>query len=81
MHHDLKVLPEFFSSSYQLIKPFEIRFNDRNYQVNDTITLREFTVFGKYTGRTLSGVITYITDFNQVRDYVVFAYKVTDVSL
>jgi len=43
MTHNLKTWPSFFQAVKSKIKPFEIRENDRNYQVGDTLILEEFS--------------------------------------
>ena len=71
-HHTLKCDPAPFKAAEMEWKAFEIRFNDRNFQHEDTITLEE-TVFSgeqmksdplkfplEYTGRHLFRTVTYI---------------------
>lgn len=58
-HHYLKTLPEYFNAVKAGDKTFEVRFNDRNFQVGDTLHLEEY-VNGKYTGQQLTRMITYI---------------------
>lgn len=41
-HHDLKCHPHFFAAIVAGKKTFEIRRNDRDYRVGDTMTLKEF---------------------------------------
>lgn len=41
MEHDLKILSPYFIAVEDGSKPFEVRRNDRNYQVGDTLLLRE----------------------------------------
>jgi|WetSurMetagenome_2_1015567.scaffolds.fasta_scaffold11134_8 hypothetical protein len=40
--HILKTWPEFFNDAILGIKSFELRKNDRDYQVGDELSLREF---------------------------------------
>lgn len=67
-HHELKTDPEVFSSAWAGFKTYEIRLNDRRFEVGDQVTLRE-TVFTRremeagvypleYTGRALGREIT-----------------------
>lgn len=42
MLHNLKINKEFFSPVKERIKTFEIRKNDRNFQVGDQIVLNEW---------------------------------------
>lgn len=50
MIHYVKILPEYFDAVQNLEKNFELRKDDRNYQVGDFITLNEWKD-GVYTGR------------------------------
>ncbi|EDN9223205.1 DUF3850 domain-containing protein [Listeria monocytogenes] len=68
--HKLKILPEFFREKITLKKSFEIRNNDRNFEVGDTLVLQEFEN-GKYTGREYWEDVIYITDYLQKDDVVV----------
>ncbi|EHU8535114.1 DUF3850 domain-containing protein [Listeria monocytogenes] len=68
--HKLKILPEFFQEKWALKKNFEIRNNDRNFEVGDTLVLQEFEN-GKYTGREYWEDVIYITDYLQKDDVVV----------
>ena len=51
-HHNLKSETEYYQASEKGIKQFELRKNDRNYQVGDMVYLEE-VVNGVYTGRKL----------------------------
>ncbi|MBC1358295.1 DUF3850 domain-containing protein [Listeria booriae] len=76
MTHNLKINSEYFLPIKQDLKCFEIRKNDRNYQVGDTVVLNEF--FEKeqtYSGEKITVKIKYITDYNQKVDYVVFGFE------
>ncbi|EDN8094799.1 DUF3850 domain-containing protein [Listeria monocytogenes] len=68
--HKLKILPEFFREKIALKKSFEIRNNDRNFEVGDTLVLQEFED-GNYTGREYWEDIIYITDYLQKDGVVV----------
>lgn len=57
--HDLKILPRWFEDVYNLKKNFEIRRNDREFQVGDLLHLMEYEN-GKYTGRTVFRKVEYI---------------------
>jgi len=59
--HNLKIWPEFFDDVATGIKPFELRRNDRDYQIGDTLHLEEFQpMLGSFTGRSCNVVVTYI---------------------
>lgn len=76
MIHNLKINKEFFSPVVEQIKTFEIRRNDRGFQVGDKIELNEWDDRNKeYTGKKVNGEITYITDYEQKENYVVFSFK------
>mgnify|MGYP003677871501 CR=1 FL=1 len=59
MEHELKILPPFFIELINGNKNFEIRKDDRDYKVGDTIILREFND-GTYTGRECSRKISFL---------------------
>ncbi|WP_332237898.1 ASCH/PUA domain-containing protein [Sporolactobacillus sp. KGMB 08714] len=71
--HSLKIEPEYFEPVISGAKPFEIRFNDRNFQAGDSVILKEYVPDSGYTGRHVSRQIGYITDFEQKEGYVVFS--------
>lgn len=51
--HELKIAPRYFNDVLQNGKRFELRKDDRNYQVGDELILSEY-VDGHYTGRSFS---------------------------
>ena len=69
MHHDLKTDSEYFHAVRDGSKPFEFRKNDRDFQVGDTLILKE-TVYTavemikgaplQYTGKTVYLEVTYV---------------------
>lgn len=60
MIHELKIFPEYFSAVISGEKTFEIRWDDRNFLVDDYIALNEFTKENGYTGRSALYRITYV---------------------
>jgi hypothetical protein len=78
--HELKVYDQFFKALWCGDKTFEIRKNDRNFEERDEICLQENTngSHDGYTGREIDGVITFLTDFEQKKGYVVFSFRETE---
>ena len=61
MVHELKTWEEYFRLVESGDKPFELRKNDRNFQVGHELLLREYNHNTQtYTGRNLHRKITYI---------------------
>lgn len=79
--HDIKADPLAFQAVITKRKPWEIRLNDRDYPVGDTVTLHETQNTGeqmkrglplKYTGRRITGRIVYIlSGYGLAKDWVV----------
>lgn len=62
MVHNLKTLPKYFIDVKAGKKPFEVRKNDRNFQVGDTLILQEYDPETGYSGRQMTCLVTYILD-------------------
>lgn len=81
MKHELKTLEKYFQSTWAGSKTFEIRKNDRNFNVDDEIALLEWDPSicegGVHTGREIEGFITYISNFEQKEGYIVFSFRET----
>jgi hypothetical protein len=75
LEHKLKIDTEYFEAVLNEKKNFEIRFNDRNFQIEDIVILQEITENREYTGREITATISYITDFEQKEGFVVFSFK------
>lgn len=59
--HDLRSWPDYFEPIFDGKKSFELRLNDRNFQVGDLLRLREYNDRnGTYTGREVTKRVTYI---------------------
>ena len=59
MEHTLKILPQYFKEVWNEDKTFELRKDDRDYKIGDTLRLQEFD-HGTYTGRECGRTILYI---------------------
>lgn len=79
MVHELKIAPEYFEKVVSKEKLFEIRYNDRNFQVGDTLKLQEYQK-GTYTGRFIYVKVTYILQgFAGLQpNYVVLSIQLLD---
>lgn len=58
MVHELKIWPEYFEAVCNGTKTFELRRNDRGFQVGDTLILKEWK--DEYTGRQVTCEVSYI---------------------
>lgn len=89
MTHDLKTWKEYFEEIWEGRKTFEVRKNDRNFQVGDTLNLVEMDLGGYGmtdhdlsrfpTGRTIQAEVTYILKgglFGIEEGYVVMSIEI-----
>jgi hypothetical protein len=59
--HELKTWSEYYSLVEDRVKNFEVRLNDRDYQVGDVLVLKEFSAgTQRFTGRSVRRSITYV---------------------
>lgn len=59
--HEVKSWPEYFSRIVSGDMLFQVRKNDRDYRIGDTVVFQEFRPnTGAYTGRKITTVITNI---------------------
>jgi len=90
MEHKLKILPQYFKAVQSGEKTFEIRKNDRGYEVGDTLLLQEWkeeillkTAMntmskGHYTGQEITKEISYIyegEDYGLKKSWCVLGLK------
>lgn len=78
MIHELKIYPEYFKAVTSGQKTFEVRRNDRDFQVGDFLALNEHDPQKGYTGRCCIVEIAYILDTKmriQGQTHVVLAIK------
>ena len=74
--HELKIKPQYFKDVISGLKTFEVRKNDRNFEVGDIITLREFEN-GKFTGKSINVEIVYILNDEEYckESYVALGFR------
>ena len=58
--HELRTLPEYFRLVFDGTKTFEVRRDDRGFQVGHILLLREWALHGGYTGRELTARVVYL---------------------
>lgn len=58
--HELKTLPAYFEMAWYRTKQFELRKNDRNFQIGDEVILREWSPNDGYSGRSILSHISCI---------------------
>lgn len=74
--HKLKIKPKYFNDVISNKKRFEVRLNDRNFEIGDLIVLEEFKD-DRYTNRFINCEITYILDDQEYlkENYVILGFK------
>jgi ASC-1-like (ASCH) protein len=61
MVHELKCEEEFFNEIFLGHKTFEVRKNDRDFYIGDTLILNEYNPkLDQYSGRKLARNVTYV---------------------
>ena len=78
MVHSLKIRKEYFNRVLNDQKTFEVRINDRDFQVGDKVQLREIEgVDAGYTGNTIDVKIIYLLQNVDgiINGYCVFGFE------
>lgn len=78
MHHNLKVFTPNFQPIVDGHKRHDVRINDRNFNVGDTVTLYEgehSDGFFVKSGRSVSARISYVDDYGVQQGYVALSYS------
>ena len=65
MTHDLKILQPYFDAVMSGDKTFEIRRNDREYSVGDSLLLREWSERDGFSGRQITADVTFLLNGGQ----------------
>lgn len=80
--HEIKCWPEFFGKIALREKEFELRKNDRDYQVGEIIKIREYVPNKqRYTGSFVLREISYMltnTEFGLKEGYCILQLKTID---
>lgn len=79
--HVLKTWPEYFIEVKAGRKPFEVRFNDRDYQAGDILRLQEYSpTLGTFSGEETRQLVTYTMSgrFGVAPDYIIMGLKCID---
>lgn len=75
--HELKIWPQYFEAVVDGSKTFELRENDRDFQVGDILWLREYEPSSKkITGQSAMRRVTYMVEgpvFGLARGFVVMS--------
>ena len=83
--HTLKIYPEYYDAVRNGIKTFEIRKNDRDYKVGDTLRLREYDPIryteerDRFTSRATEVMVTYIITHDMFPDGIPEGYCVMGI--
>lgn len=75
--HKLKIKSEHYINVINGTKTAEIRYNDRNYQVDDILILNEIDENGNFTGKICAVIVTHVLDDNQYlqNGYVMLSFR------
>jgi len=75
--HELKIQPCYFDDIIAGKKHFEIRKNDRAFMLGDVLVLKEWLDIDGFTGRKITRIVGYITDYRQPKGQVVMGFERT----
>lgn len=80
MTHTLKTWPEYFKLIKEDRKKWELRKDDRDFNVGDTLILQEFNPDGNtFTGEEIHKIVTFILDdtfgFGLKKGYIIMSIE------
>jgi hypothetical protein len=81
-YHELKTWPQYFQAIVDGDKTFEVRKNDRDFQVHDVLILKEYDPDKQeYTGNEVNVIVTYILREKPFcpDGYVIMAICIADI--
>ncbi|MBL4853827.1 MAG: DUF3850 domain-containing protein [Robiginitomaculum sp.] len=73
MNHKLKIKPAYLAAKAMGEKLFEVRRNDRDFKVGDTVAYSQ--PFSNMYDKQYVYEITYVSDFMQAPGYIVFGER------
>ena len=78
VEHKLKIKSEHHINVINGTKTAEIRYNDRNYQVDDILILNEIDENGVFTGKNCVVIVTHVLNNNQYLQtgYVMLSFHI-----
>ena len=82
VEHKLKIKSEHYINVINGTKTAEIRYNDRNYQVDDILILNEIDENGVFTGKNCAVIVTHVLDDNQYLQtgYVMLSFHLRSIN-
>lgn len=82
VEHKLKIQSEHYINVINGTKTAEIRYNDRNYQVDDILNLNEIDEHGVFTGKNCAVIVTHVLDDNQYLQtgYVMLSFHLRSIN-
>lgn len=79
-HHELKIAPQYFGHVCAGLKNFEIRKNDRDFRVGDTVRFYEWNQWEGYSGSatrtvTISYVLKDVPEYGLAPGFCIFGWN------
>lgn len=72
-HHYIKCTPKNFKAFNESRRSADVRIADRDYQIGDAVTLREYSD-GVYSGATVSARISWLDDYGCQHGFIALSY-------
>jgi len=82
MIHELKTWPKYFSMVELGLKTFELRKEDRGFELGDTLVLKEYLPYAKkYTGNELRVIVICVLRHDDLPDGLAPGYVVMGIEV
>ncbi|KKN58977.1 hypothetical protein LCGC14_0546520 [marine sediment metagenome] len=77
--HSLKTVNPFFSDIWNGIKKFDVRLNDRDFKVGDSLFLKEYGLEGYRPRAIMCKIIYFFNGYLMLKDgYVILGIKIIE---